>query len=461
MVTDIYKSALPHGFSLPSELSGLDCTEPILVAFSGGSDSTVLLHALYQYSKISGSIIYAAHVNHGIRGAEADADEQFCRRFAEKLGVEIFVLNADVPAIARESGDSIETAARRVRYDFFDEIMEKHKIRILATAHNANDNLETLIFNIARGTGLGGICGIPESRPVKNGTVIRPMLRMEKSEILNYCTEHSLDFVTDSTNTDTDYTRNLIRAEIIPVMQSINSEAVKNASRMCSTLREDSLCLESMTRWFVEELGEGYSIEVEKLCGAPASIVNRALIRLFDELTGGKTLEQTHINAIRELAARAVPHSSTSLPGGYEGVIEDKKLCLRKKRTPLTISDYQISICDEKTFISQTNAEIFIGNSHNAKNVYKKEIILYIDFDKIKGDLFARPRRAGDRIRMNGMSKSLKKMLCDKKIPLSIRERIPVICDDCGIVAVPFLGIRDGAMAKNKDEKNTLRFYLY
>ena len=452
---------LPVGFKRPPLLSGLNGSEAILVGFSGGADSTALLHMLSRYSKQSGCRLCAAHINHGIRGEEAERDENFCKAFAKKLGIELFVLRADVPSIAKQSGDSIETAARRVRYDYFAKIMREQSIRILATAHNANDNLETLIFNIARGSGLGGMCGIPDSRPTENGVVIRPILSMEKSEILEYCEKNSLSFVTDSTNTDTDYTRNLIRAKIVPVMQEINSGAVRNAQRTCENLREDSLCLESMAGWFVEELRDGYAVEVEKISGSPASVVNRALIRLFDEISGGKTLEQTHLNALKELARKAVPHSSVSLPCEFEGVIESGRLCLRKKEKKEAVEYYETELFEGSNIISQTNSEIFIGNSQNAKNIYKKSIILYIDSDKIRGTLIARQRRPGDRIRLGGMSKSVKKLMCDKKIPLELREKLPVICDDDGIIAIPMLATRDGTKAKNNINATVIQFYLH
>ena len=461
MSTNKYMSRLPKGFALPSSLSGLDDNAPILVAFSGGADSSALLHILSEYAKQSGAIIYAAHVNHGIRGDEADRDERFCSEFAKKLGIKIFVLRADVPAIAKESKESIETAARRVRYEFFDRVMQENSIEILATAHNANDNLETLIFNLARGTGLSGMCGIPQSRKTARGTVIRPMLAMKKSEILEYCANNSLSFVTDSTNTDTDYTRNLIRAKIIPVMQQINGSALKNATRTSQNLHEDALYLDSMADSFIEELDSPYAIDLEKIRSTPSPIVNRALIRIYDELSGGATLEHVHLNALRELCEKALPHSAVSLPQELEGVIENKKLCLRKKLEDCSFEDYAIRLCVAKNSISQTNAEIFIGNSQNAKNVYKIETLLYIDFDKIGGELFARPRKAGDRIKLGGMSRSVKKLFCDKKIPLELRERIPIICDSQKIVAIPFIGVCDGCKDNTKKEKNALHFYLY
>ena len=459
-------NSMPTGFKAPHLLSGFDEKSAVLVGLSGGSDSTALLHLLCRYAEETGAKIFAAHVNHGIRGDEADRDECFCKTLAENLGVKFFSLRADVPKIAKGSGESIETAARRVRYEYFDRLMRENNIKVLATAHNADDNLETILFNIARGTGLGGLCGIPDCRPCECGVVVRPILGMEKKDIVAYCKENDLEYVTDSTNTDTDYTRNKIRAEIIPVMKQINSGAVRNAARMSESLRADSLCLESMAGWFIEELRDNYSIETEKICGSPSSVVNRALIRLYDEISGGKTLEQAHINALRALAQKGIPHSSASLPGGIEAVIENKKLCLIKKEDkPKECDSFELALTEGSNLISQTNSEIVIGTSQSSKNVYKKSTLLSIASDKIEGGLIARNRMSGDKIRIGGMSKSVKKLMCDKKIAVALRSRLPVICDDNGILAIPFIGIRDGAkFSSEKDcssSKIDISFYLY
>lgn len=452
---------LPSGFRSPALLSGMSEDTPILVGLSGGADSSALLHMLSVYREQSGAKIYAAHVNHGIRGAEADRDEEFCREYADSLGVEIFVLRADVPALAKERGESVETAARDLRYSYFEQIMRENNIPILATAHNANDNLETVIFNIARGSGLSGVCGIPECRRTDHGIVIRPILSMEKREIIEYCRDNAISFVTDSTNIDTDYTRNLIRAEIIPVIQRINSGAVKNAIRMSESLREDMLCLDNMAEELIERQADRSSIGLQSFRSSPASVANRALIKLYGELTGGKTLEMTHVNALRELAARAVPHSSVSLPAGIVGVIEREALCLCNEAKIPEAEDYSIALREGSNPISQTNTEIFIGNSQNAKNVYKKAIILYIDSAKIKGELFARSRKPGDNIRTRGMTKSLKKLLCEKKIPLELRARLPIICDSDGVLAVPFVAVRDGMSAdQNSDRAMAIHIYF-
>jgi tRNA(Ile)-lysidine synthase len=204
--------------------------------------------------------------------------------------------------------------------------MRENNIPLLATAHNANDNLETMIFNLCRGTSLSGLCGIPEIRPCDGGRVIRPILRMPKDRILRYCKENSLSFVSDSTNTDTDYTRNMIRAEIIPALCRINSGAVRNAARLSEGLHSDSLCLDSMRDMFLEGFAENFSIETEKINGSPDAVVNRALISLYSDISEGGSLERVHVEAMRRLSKNAVPHSSVSLPQKKCGKIENGNL---------------------------------------------------------------------------------------------------------------------------------------
>lgn len=460
-MTKVAPFVFPKGFSAPHELSGMPADTPLLLGFSGGADSSALLCLLAAYAKQHGTPLSVAHVNHGIRGADANRDEAFCREAAERLGLPFYVLHANVPEEAIRKGESIETCARRVRYEWFDRIMREREIPLLATAHNANDNLETVLFNMVRGSGLGGICGIPACRQTAHGLLIRPILRMEKEDILALCEREKISFVTDCTNTDTDYTRNRIRAELVPTLKEINPGAVRNVSHLCESLHEDSLCLLTMTNWFLEELRKENAIEVEKLCGSPPAIVNRALLLLFTEASEGQTLEYTHMVALRKLAKEAVPHSSVSLPGHMEAVIENGCLVFRKREEPQKIPDYAVELKEGSNLISQTNAEIVIGNSQKTINIYKKSILLYLDSATINGTLTARRRRGGDRLRCGGMTKSVKKLFCDKKIPLALRDRIPILCDRDGIVAVPFVAVRDGAENKVKDTNSSLCIQIY
>ncbi len=438
--------ALPKKFIPPHTLSGQPQDSSLLVAFSGGADSGALLHMIALYAKKSGAQVYAAHVNHGIRGAEADRDEDFCKKTADTLGVKLFTLRMDIPKIAKEQKKSIETAARDVRYAFFSQLMKQHGIKTLCVAHNADDNLETIIFNIARGCGLSGVSGIPQTRDCDGGIIVRPLLSMSKAEILDYCEKNEIEYVTDSTNTDTEYTRNRIRAKILPELRAIAPGAESAAARMSDSLRADALCLDSMAEWFLSETREGYFIDTEKLCGSPSAITRRALMSLFFEISEGATLEYDHIKALFELAEKSTPHSSLDLPYGIRAVIENGKLGFTKAQKPE--KNYDLPPFEQKLTIGENvldsiSARILLECDGETKNIYKKSMNLYVDSDKILGDIVARERRAGDKIRMNSMSKSIKKLMCDKKIPIELRPRIPVICIGDEIVAVPFLGVAD------------------
>ena len=448
------KNILPKEFKAPHLLSGLPKESAILVGFSGGADSSALLLMLKAYSEQSGAKIYAAHLNHGIRGKEADRDEQFCKDFSASLGIEFFSVKLDIPTMAKESGESVESEARNARYNFFNKIMLENSIPILATAHNADDNLETVIFNLTRGAGLSGLCGIPSSRPTDNGVVIRPILEMEKKDIIAFCNEHNISYVTDSTNAVNDYTRNKIRNQIIPLLKEINSGVIKNTSRATEALKNDSLCLQSIASDFIKQFSDDNSIELETLCNAPASIVNRALIGIYAKISSGKTLEATHVTAIKELAKKGIPHSSVSLPAGIEAKIENSRLCFALAEQNTECADFNIALKDGINTIDGANIDIFVNIEPYSKNIYKKSILLSIQSAKINGALVARSRQAGDKILLGSIHKSVKKLMNEKKIPIELRNRIPIICDENGILAVPLAAIRNGEKASDEIPKN-------
>ncbi len=460
------KNIIPAGFISPDELSGMPPDTPVLAGFSGGADSGALLHMLLAWSRRTGAEIFVAHVNHGIRGQEAERDEEFCRMTAEKYRIRLFTCHINVPQIAAETGKSLETAARDERYAFFERIMRENNIPLLAVAHNANDNLETVIFNIARGCALSGVCGIPPVRKCGGGLLIRPILGMSRENILDYCRENGIQYVTDSTNSDTDYSRNHIRADIIPQIKSLNASAERSAYRMSAILRDDEKCLSALAREYYEKhKNPDGSFPIASLCGAQRAVSSRVVGQMFENcgVTVPDRLEYTHINAVLELCARGRAHSSVTLPGQISAVIEDGNLVIGKcikEDLPCQPQNLKIPLHEGENTISQIDCKIIIGNTHKNINIYKKSIKLYIDSAKIKGTIFMRLKEAGDRIRMGGMSKSLKKLMCDKKIPLSLRGRLPVICDDSGIVAVPMIGVSDNHRI-NPDDVSSVCIQIY
>lgn len=436
---------LPKNFTPPgfiAKLLGLPQDTPILVAFSGGADSSALLSMCVEHSKETGARIYAAHVDHLIRPDEHERDRRFCEKVAAEYGVELFVLEADVPSISKKTGESCETAARRIRYEFFEKIMKEHGIELLVTAHNADDNLETLIMNLIRGSGLNGMCGIPQIRLCGAGVVARPLLSMSKSEILSYCSQNGIEYVTDSTNEIADCSRNRIRLNVIPELKKINSAAVKNASRLSEIMRETEAYLDEAADKFISDKKSEKGISTEEIADLPSPV--RA--KVFAKLYGGR-LEAVHTDALFELCEKSVPHSSVSLPEKTTAVIENG--CLNF--LPSTCEKAPALPFDVMLEKGKNN----LGNRFSVVISDSKAvdgITAAVATDKISGNLFARQRISGDRIRIGGMSKSVKKLMCDKKVPLEFREHLPVIYDQNGIVYIPYLGIRDGMSAKNDDK---------
>ena len=218
----------------------LEKGDAVVVGLSGGADSIALVSALNSIKSEYSLKIVATHVNHGLRGAEADRDESFVKDFCNDRGIECHVLHADVPKMAKESSESFEACGRKVRYGFYAEIARKlvfdnpslmGKVKI-ATAHNAQDAVETLLFNLSRGTGLKGLCSIPPVRRYEDLLVVRPIIEATREEIEEYLNEKGISFVTDSTNFDTDYSRNRIRINVLPELEKLNDGAIKKHSSL-------------------------------------------------------------------------------------------------------------------------------------------------------------------------------------------------------------------------------------
>lgn len=309
----------------PHLLSHMPQDTPILLALSGGADSRALLSLLREYCRDTGARLYAAHVNHMIRGEDAVRDRDFCVEVCRALDVECFTLDCDVPAVAKQRGIGIEQAAREVRYEFFERLMREHSIPILATAHNADDVLETLIFNLSRGSGLRGIGSIPPSRELGDGILIRPLLHASKDDIIEYCTQNNLDFVTDATNADDAYSRNYIRLHIIPHLKQLNSGMLTNAARLCAAARLDEDFMQTQVEQYFCAAGNDANM-LSALRALHPALLSRALSRLYSEASGGKVAEQTHIAALCELIDRGVGNSALSLPGLVRAQIKDKRL---------------------------------------------------------------------------------------------------------------------------------------
>ena len=391
----------------------------VLVALSGGADSVALLHIMHGLSREYGFLVYAAHVNHNLRGDAAVNDEKFSVALCDKMGIRCFVKSADVKRIAKDLGVSEEMAGRKVRYEFFDGLMREFNIDYTATAHHKNDNAETVVMNFIRGSGIGGLSGIPPKR----ARYIRPLIDITRGEIERYCSENKLQYVTDMTNLDTVYTRNKIRNVIIPeIEREFNSNFVDTVSKNSHIIRDDEDYLETVAKEQYEKLVCDNSVSVAGILSLHKAISRRIIRHMIDKTCGITDVSSAVTERIYEIAKKG----STGLT-----VPVIKNVYARIEYGMLIIEEKQEQICD----FSYT---VKVGDS-----VYIRELDCTVTVENAcpcaKGEKFRLPdgiseititnRREGDRFVPKGMSgtKSLKSFMIDNKIPRSKRDRIGIV----------------------------------
>lgn len=261
------------------EFSAMKTAKTVVCGLSGGADSTALLLAVKELSEELGFAAAACHLNHGLRGEESDGDERFCTELCEKLGIPLYKRRESVRDYA-EKHESLEETARKVRYDFFEDALAFFgENSVLATAHNANDNAETVLLNLIRGTGLRGLCGIPTER----GRIIRPLLDIPRAEIEEFLVENEQNYVTDKTNFSVIYTRNKVRAKILPEIIEINPSFLNTISRMTKNLRTDEDFFDNAAEKILAEskVEKGYS--ADKIDACPEPIKMRAVKKILSD----------------------------------------------------------------------------------------------------------------------------------------------------------------------------------
>ena len=286
----------------------------VLCAVSGGLDSMCLLHFLLEQP---GFRVTAAHFNHQLRGGEADRDEAFVRDFCAARHIPFLSGSGDVRLLAEKEGLSAEEAARRLRYDFLNRAAEEGGYDAILTAHHADDNAETMLLNLIRGTGSAGLAGIP---PVR-GNICRPLLRVPRAELAEYAAAHDIPHVEDTTNADPDAAaRNALRSAVTPVLRQLNPRFAENMARTAAILREESETLEIMALGLADqakELPDGVAISCMMLTDVPTAVAERAILRLLAQTAGHrKDLTAAHVRSVLDLARDRTAEKEVSLPYG-------------------------------------------------------------------------------------------------------------------------------------------------
>ncbi len=438
-------------------------TPSVVVGFSGGADSSVLLSFFLSLrEKFPELNIIAAHLNHLIRGNEAMEDEAFCRSFCAECGITLEVRRADIPALSKETGKGLEEVARDVRYAFFEELSKKYGGALISTAHNADDNLETLLFNIARGSGTKGVTAIS---PVRDGKYIRPLLSCTSKEIRDFANENGIPFVVDSTNCSTDYTRNSIRHNIIPKLREINPKVCEAALRLSRSAGEDCEYIELEADKII---GGRTVLSRKELRALHPALFSRVLRQMMKaKVKSTNNLSQKNVSDCRRLV-EVSEKGSISLPLGCTFVADCDEVYILIADD--TVREKDCTKCERVLLEQNKTVElgeflVFCGDIEDyislvGKNVYNLSLHTRIDCDRIYGKLSVRCRLPGDKILMGKMNKKLKKLFCDKNVPVRLRNTLPVIEDERGILWVPLVGVRDDCKAEDKTQK-AVNIFVY
>ncbi len=435
----------------------INYSDSIIVGVSGGADSMCLLHFLVSIQKQYALNIIVAHINHNLRGEEALRDQHFVEVECKKLGVECKVLSADINKISAQTGEGSEECGRRIRYEFFSQLAtENSKI---ATAHTLSDNAETILFNMVRGSGLKGLTGIPKVR----GNIIRPIIDITRQQVEAYCSENNVSYITDSSNLTDDYSRNKIRNNVVPVLKDINPTFEQAFSRLSQIVCEQLGTVNSTANRLLNnaKVKNGYSCE--KLLCEDIAIIKQAIINILQNM-GCTSYQEKHISLIYNIIKDK--HGAVQLSDEFTAVSNQGVFRVYK--------NIQNNIRENDILLFKENNEFVINNQKITVEIISKQefdeiakihnllVKNAIDYDIIPFDTQIRTRLPKDTFKPygRGVSKTLKKLFIEAKIPAEKRSLLPVIASENKVLWVYGFGIAQDCAVTEKT-KNVAIIKIY
>ncbi len=394
--------------------------QTVAAALSGGRDSVCLLHVLLRLSvKLSFKLV-AIHVHHGLR-TEADADEAFCRQLCEDLNIEFLTKRVDTPVRVKAVGESVEEAARNLRYAVFEELVKTGTVQRIALAHHQQDQAETVLLHLLRGSGLTGLCGMKAKRL----PYIRPLLEVTAAEIDEYIKENDLPHVEDSSNQDTAYRRNHIRHQLLPLLQrEYNPEIVKSLAHMAVRLQEEEEYLDRQT----PEVSE--AISIHWLLQYPVNLQKRILRKWLRNHELVQDVQQVHIEQLLELA-KGQTGRRISLPKGLTAQKSYDILIIHRTMPCPALQQgfpsFQMEILTLEEAAKQWESPQQVPALPEEK---------WLSADELESRPVWRTRKAGDYIVITGGHKKLKDFLIDEKVPREERDKLPLLADGSHVLWV-------------------------
>ncbi|MBU4439259.1 MAG: tRNA lysidine(34) synthetase TilS [Acetobacterium sp.] len=448
----------------------LEAGDHVLIGVSGGADSLALLYFLDKYADAFKISIGVAHLHHGLRGEAADADEDFVRSFCTDRGIPFFSRQRNIQEISQTEKISVEEAGRKERYDFFITMAEAHGYNRIAMGHHINDQAETMLMRLIRGTGVKGVSGIKSSR---DNLYIRPFLCLEKKEILDYCEIHNLAFRTDATNFQRDYTRNKIRLDIMPMILEINPRAEAHFNEFTKIANEYEAFFEKYVDQIEDRIlsSKTNMVLIDRhswLSEAP--VVQKELLRrsIFKFKGSLKEIEYNHITAFYSLLKSDKTIWEIHFPNDIQIIRRYDRIMVTEKQKIAGVGITPKMILPGKTYIFAKERLIFETKFVTQDEFRKKRYLFskelenhsekYFDYDKIKSILVLRSRQSGDYFYPTGVAgkKTIKKYLIDKKIDRSQRDTIPLLVTDAEVLWIMGYAINQRYLADD-DTKNIIR----
>jgi tRNA(Ile)-lysidine synthase len=442
----------------------LDKGDRVVVALSGGPDSTALLVILTQIAEEIGFNLIAAHINHGLRAEESDEDEKYSRELSEKMGVAFVSHKIDKTGV--EKGVSPEDYYRRQRYSFLNKVAKEQRAKKIALGHNLQDQAETVLLNLLRGSGLEGLKGI---LPMRDGKFIRPLIEVSRREIISFLNAAGIQYRQDSSNESKQYLRNKIRGELIPyIKEKFNPKIEENLAQTAEILRNEDefirqYVLEAMESPYIQRQKNLISLNIAYINKLPQAIRLRFFKALLESLNPEKNgFSFIHIKSLENLAQMQESGKRISLPSDIAARREYDNLILeRKKACPKRIEyEYTMKIPGSIN-IQERNLTIRLQITNRDYIDFGSENKVYIDLDKISLPLILRNRRDGDWFQPLGMKgrKKIKTLFIDRKIPRNERDVIMLIADQISVVWIEKMHLNDRVKIA-KETKNVLELEI-
>jgi tRNA(Ile)-lysidine synthase len=444
--------------------------DTIVVGLSGGNDSTALLHILWSLNQHYpyGWTLHAVHLNHGFRGEEAREDARYAEALCRRLGVAFHLFERNVPAYMEETGMGAQEASRAIRYELYRQVAERHRAGKVALAHHADDQVETILFRLLRGTRLHGLAGMPQRRWLEEGRIelVRPLLGISRADLERYCRENGLAPREDSSNRSRKYKRNLLRLDVMPLLEQVNERYREHILSLADAVRQDESYLQreserQLAQVVTRREKDAVSVDIDKFQTCDVALQRRMITLILSYLSRQTEWSSQHVEAVLHMIEGNRPSAELHLPeqvtvqrmyGQVRFQRDGRKRHIHGFCYPLAVPG--------TTLIAESGARVHTSFRDCPVDwAQLPDNAAVFDADRLPGPLFVRSRNPGDRFTPFGAEggKKLKELLIDAKFPLAWRDKLPLVAAGEELIWVP--GVRRSNIAP-VDEQTRRVLYM-